>query len=78
MQGFRARFARPVAFVLIGHPPASEYGQLVSLIAHAHNAEVLDFMSVSNLTEYCSQAGMGMSEETVRSLLNEGAQPICS
>lgn len=69
--GFRAQYARPVALLLLGYSLTSQYGRLVSQAAEAHCADVLKLPGLLALAEHCSDAGIGMSEDSVRSLLGK-------
>ena len=68
-EGFRAQYARPVALALIGATRESSYGRLVANLAADHSAELLEVASVPALTGLCAERDLGLSEQTVRSLL---------
>jgi hypothetical protein len=73
-EGFRAQYARPTAFALLGLSRASEYGDLLARLAAAHRAEVIGLGGVGELMGHCVDVQLGLSRRTVAQLL-EGGDP---
>jgi hypothetical protein len=71
-EGFRAQYARPTALLLIGIAGESDYGRLVASVARTHLAELIEVASLEDLVGYCRDKGLGLSQQTVTSLL----QPV--
>jgi hypothetical protein len=67
--GFRAQYARPRALALIGISRRSDQGRLLSWLADAYRAELLEVASTAELAAYCRLHDLGLDQETVRSLL---------
>ena len=68
-EGFRAQYARPIAFAVIARSRDSDYGRLVEDLAISHRAEVLELLTAAELIEHCRVAGQGMTPEAIRALL---------
>lgn len=72
--GFRAQYARPTTFALLGLPRASEYGDLVAQLAVAHRVGITEFEGVADFVDHCADLGLGLGRRTVAQLL-EGGDP---
>ena len=70
-EGFRAQYARPLAFAVIGRPRDSDYGRIIEDLAISHRAEVLRFQTALGLIEHCATTGLGMWPAAIRALLHE-------
>jgi hypothetical protein len=68
-EGFRAQFARPTAFVLVGRSLAGSHARLIADIAERHHCELLVLDSYDELREHCAREGLGLAQVTVDEML---------
>lgn len=68
-QGFRARYARPVALVLRGIPRRSDYGRMLEDVAIAHQAQLIEVRDEAELVEHCTRAGIGIAPAELDAVL---------
>jgi hypothetical protein len=69
--GFRAQYARPVAFVVESRRSGRGYGRRVRRLATRHRADVVVVDSAAELYDYCVERGLGLREAAVEELLVE-------
>jgi GNAT superfamily N-acetyltransferase len=67
--GFRAQYARPLAFVVERGRAGRGYGRRVRRLAARHAAEVVVVGSAAELYDYCTDRGLGLRESAVEDLL---------
>lgn len=67
--GFRAQYARPVAFVVERRRAGPGYRRRVRRLAARHRAEVLVVDSPADLYRHCLERGLGLRESAVEELL---------
>lgn len=68
-EGFRAQYARPAALLLIGADRDSDYGRLLTDLAIAHRARVVELEGPASIAPWCSEAGVGLSPEQIDELV---------
>lgn len=67
-EGFRAQYARPVGFLLIGDP-RWRYRTFVEKVAEHHAAPVIALRDYDEYVDYCERLGLGLRDATVARLL---------
>lgn len=73
-EGFRAQYARPIGFLLVGEP-RRRYRVFVEKIAEQHAAPVISLRNYRRYREYCERLGLGLSDATVGRLLEPPKPP---
>jgi hypothetical protein len=67
--GFRAQYARPLAFVVERQRAGRGYGRRVRRLAARHAAQVVVVDSAAELYDYCVERRLGLRESAVEDLL---------
>ncbi|MQA75978.1 MAG: hypothetical protein GEU88_16870 [Solirubrobacterales bacterium] len=67
--GFRAQYARPVAFVLVGAAAGSDFGLMVGRIGDRYASATLELGRAEELVDHCRAHELGLSRPVVRSLV---------
>lgn len=69
-EGFRAQYAKPTTFFLIGAGRDSDYGRLVTDVAIGHHARVVELDAPAAIASWCGEAGVGLLPEEVDAMLS--------
>jgi hypothetical protein len=68
-EGFRAEYARPIAFVLPSLEEDTEWAVRLARAAEAHRVPVLELSGPEALVTHCVDTGLGLSRATVSDLV---------
>ena len=74
--GFRAQYARPIAFAVAAEPASGDPARTAARIAHGYRAELVPVLDPHDLVLYCQGRGWGLSPEVVASLVPEEAPAV--